>query len=86
MTLEEELEKTLSYFEPMSLEMIYIDFSNEFLTANHSYTIEDLELALKSLEAQKKIKRSKKEKQIFWIKLYPKKSILKRILALLKLY
>lgn len=79
--LELELLKTLSFFEPMSSEFIFIDLDNNFLQQNPEYTLEDLESALSSLLKQKKIKKIKSNGHYQWIKLYPKKSFLKRFIS-----
>lgn len=80
--LKKELLMTLSYLEPMSLEMIFIDFSSQFLAANPSLTTEDLLNELKLLEKAKLIKRSSSEGQNFWIKIYPKRPWYKRLLLI----
>lgn len=71
--LRDELLKTLSYFEPMSLELIYLDLSKEFTLLNNEVTVEDLLKELISLEKEKKIHSTIREKQKFWIRVYPRK-------------
>jgi len=78
--LENELLKTLSFFEPMSLDLIYLDLDRSFVEENPNLTIDDLELSLKSLINQKKVKKIKIDKSNLYIRNYPKKSLLHRFL------
>jgi len=73
--LSNELLKTLSYFEPMSIEYIYLDLSKEFTLLNPELNVEDLLKCLTQLEKEKKIKSFRKEKQKYWQRVYPKKSL-----------
>lgn len=79
--LEQQLLSTLSYFEPMTLEFIYLDMDKNFLEQNPNYSIDDLQLALKNLTRQKKIKAIQTEGQLTWVKIYPKKSLFKRLFS-----
>jgi hypothetical protein len=79
MKLKLELQHTLSFLEPMSLEMIYLDISSEYLLTNKEDTIEDLERVLGELVREKKVKLITQEKHRYWIKIYPKKSIVRKI-------
>ena len=79
MSLYDELQKTLSFLEPMSLEMIFLDMDKEFLNLNPSLTTEDLLKELKKLEKQKKVKKSKIEGQFYWIRIYPKRPWYKKL-------
>jgi len=79
MSLKEQLEVTLSYFEPMSLEMIYIDLESDFLNQNRELTIQDLKDVLSKLEKEKRVKVIIEKKHKFWIKKYPQKNLWRRI-------
>lgn len=82
--LEEKLLETLSFFSPMTLEQIYLDFDEDFLLENHTYNFEDLMCSLKKLEKNKKIKSIGEGKEKTWIRVYPKKSFLSKLLGFLK--
>ncbi len=84
--LEYELLKTLSFMEKMSLEMIYLDLSSEFLAGHTDLTMEDLNHALEQLRKKKLIVKIKENKEIKWIKKYPQKNILLKALARLREY
>ena len=71
--LQEEILKTLSYLEPMSIEFILLDMDKEFLMANPTFTTEDLSKELDFLKKNKKIKSTKANEQVYWIKIYPKR-------------
>jgi hypothetical protein len=83
MILKDELEQTLSFFEPMNKEMIYLDLNNDYVKGNNSITIEQVDLALAELKKEKKVKTIKKEGHLYWIRIYPKKSILQKIKRLI---
>ncbi len=77
--LEQELLKTLSFYEPMSMELIYLDLDKDFLLANSELTLDDLDSVLKSLVRLKLVKRYKGDNdQILWQRIFPKKSLLRR--------
>ena len=78
--LENELLKTLSFFEPMSLDLIYLDLDRNFVEENPNLNIDDLELSLKTLINQKKVKMIKIDKSNLYIRNFPKKSLLQRFL------
>ena len=84
MNLREKLLETLSFLEPMSLEKIYLDFDEDFLFENHKLTSEDLENELSLLVKQRKVKLIKEAKASYWIKVFPTKPLLTRMLEYLK--
>ncbi|PIK15408.1 hypothetical protein [Halobacteriovorax sp. JY17] len=84
MSLEEKVLETLSFFNAMTLEQIYLDFDEDFLLEHKKYTYDDLMECLRNLEDQKKIKSSGVEKSKTWIRIYPKKSLLSKLLGFLK--
>ena len=66
--LREQLLMTLSFLEPMSIEMIFIDLDQEFTLDNPDISMDKVLKELKALEIDKKLKRFKKDGQQFWIK------------------
>ena len=85
--LKQELLKTISLFEPMSLEKIYLDLDKDFLLVNHHYSMEDLLNCLLELSKEKKIRTLKSEDQNEWIKIFPKrKNILLRLLKRINIF
>ena len=76
---EEELLRTLSHFEAMSMEFIFLDFDQDFLVANPDFTLDELKDCLLRLEKKKLIKKMNHDGQEAWIKTYPKKSIWKKL-------
>ena len=76
---EEELLRTLSHFEPMSMEFIFLDFDQDFLIANPEFTLEELKNCLQNLEKKNLIKKITQNQQEAWIKTYPKKSFWKKL-------
>ena len=79
MPLYEELQRTLSFLEPMSLEMIFLDLDKNFLESNPNLTTEDLLKELKRLEKDKKVKKSLIDGQYFWVRVYPKRPWYKKL-------
>ncbi len=73
--LRDEVLKTLSFFEPMSLEKIFLDFNKEFLLSYPSFCVEDLAAILRDLKKSKLIKESKEDGQSLWIRQYPNKGL-----------
>lgn len=65
--------ETLSFLEPMTKEMIILDFdSNELKNLGH-FDINSLETKLNKLIKQDKVKKITKEKEIYYLKLMPKR-------------
>ena len=78
--LEDEILKTLSFIEPMSLEMIFLDFDKQFLLLNNELSYDDLLSSLKKLVKLKKIQLAPSdESQKYWIKVFPKRKWYKRL-------
>ena len=75
----EEVLKTLSFFEHMTMEMILIDMNQDFLLARPSITTKHLHKELFELKKQGRITATNKNKQFLWIRIYPKKAWYKRI-------
>lgn len=80
--LKNQLLMTLSFYEPMTMEFIYLDLDQDFLIDNPNLTVEDLKNELVILEKEKKIKKLKDPES--WIRLHPKKSLFKRLKSLFK--
>lgn len=72
--LSDELLKCLSFYEPMNLEKIYLDLDQDFLMENPELTTNDLLQELQLLERAKKLKKTKRDGQFYWQRLYPKRS------------
>jgi len=70
----------------MSFELVLLDIPDERIAQIPDFCRADLEEALKLLEKKKKIKLSMdiQTKEKFWIKLFPKKSILSRVISLIR--
>lgn len=83
--LERHLLECLSFYEPMRLDHIFLDLDQSFLEENSELTMEDLKAVLKSLEKTKRIKKIKGGNDEMWIRIYPKKSLIRKIRSLLKL-
>lgn len=82
--LQQELLKTLSFLEPMSLEFIFLDFDKDFLTEHPDLTTDDLLQELEYLTKKKLVSMRKHEGQRFWIKNYPKKPWYKKIRSIFR--
>ncbi len=70
--IQDELLRTLSFFEPMTLEFIYLDLDDSFLENYPNIHIQNLSDNLKVLEEKKLIKTQLKDEQKYWIKIYQK--------------
>ncbi|MBT4792645.1 MAG: hypothetical protein HON90_13815 [Halobacteriovoraceae bacterium] len=75
----DEILKTLSFFEPMSLEFIFLDLDPNFVKENNKITYDDLLNVLTELESQKRIIIIQDNSQKKWIKLFPKKPWYKKL-------
>lgn len=71
--IEEQLLLTLSHFEQMTLDKIFIDLDKNFVKDNPDLSMEDVLKSLKNLEKQKKVRCYKKKGHKQWIKLFPKR-------------
>ena len=83
--VEELVLETLSFYEPMSFELILLDMPRERILDIPNFNREDLEKALSSLKESKKIKELSlnSKNEICWIKVFPKKGLIKRIYSFL---
>lgn len=81
--IEDLILEVLSFYEPMSLELILLDMPKERIAEIENFNREDLEKTLKLLKKKKRIKKTSKrsEKEDFWIKIFPKKGVLHRFLS-----
>ena len=73
--------ETLSFFEPMSKEMIILDFNEDRLKQLDDFDLNQLEERLEKLIKQKQLKRLKKDKEVLYQKIMPKKSWWKRLFS-----
>lgn len=78
MYLEKELLRTLSFYEPMSLEHIFLDLDKSYLDVNENLTTEDLLKSLEKLVKKTLIKVVEQDDQKMWIRVAPKESLFKR--------
>lgn len=65
--------ETLSFFDPLTKEQIYLQFDPEMVNILSHLTREDLDKALIDLKKRKKIKEVRVDKDAGWIKIYPKR-------------
>ena len=79
--LENEILRTLSFMEPMSLEYIFLDLDKDFLQHHNHLNTQDLLNTLERLKKTKKIKQITDGEQKKWIKVFPKKPWYKRLLG-----
>lgn len=77
--LEELVLVTLSFFEPMTLSQIILDFDNEKLKDFPDFDKEQLQEIITILEKKKLIQRVLIDKEAGWLRMQPKKSWLKRL-------
>ena len=75
--------ETLSFFEPMSLDKIILDFDKEKIEKMKDFTSDELESILKHLEKKGKVKKINLEKGVQYIKVQKRASKLKRIFSFL---
>lgn len=79
--LEEQLLLTLSHFESMTLDKIFIDLDLKFVEENPNISMEELLSALDSLTEKKLISMKEIQGHKEWIKNFPKrKSLWRRLL------
>ena len=79
--LDHEILRTLSFFDEMGLDQIFLELNPIFIEDNHELTYEDLLNCLERLEKGKMIKSKTVEKHKTWLKAYPNKNKLKRFLT-----
>ena len=75
--------ETLSFFEPMSLDKIILDFDKSVIEKMPDFTSDELEKILKYLEKKGKVKKIHLEKSVQYIKVQKRVSKLKRIFSFL---
>jgi hypothetical protein len=79
--LSHELLQTLSFFDEMGLDQIFLELNPIFIKDNHELTYADLLNSLERLEKDKMIRSKTVEKHKTWVKVYPNKNKLKRFLT-----
>ena len=57
--LSTEILRTLSFYDEMSLEMIFLDIDSDFVQLNQEFKTQDLLEELKKLESNKRVKKIK---------------------------
>ncbi len=65
--------ETLSFYEPMTLEKMILDFHEEKLKELNHFNKEGLDLLLKSLVKEKLLREVKVDGQKMWIKIFKRK-------------
>jgi UDP-glucose 6-dehydrogenase len=70
--------ETLSFFEPMTKEMVILDIDKDRVQALSDFSIEELEKRLENLVKQKLVKREKKSGDVFFLKQMKKRPWWKR--------
>ena len=77
--IEELVLMTLSFFEPMTLSHIILDFDNDLLLNYPDLDKDQLLQIITTLEKKKCIKQVKIDKEIGWIRVHPKRSWWKKL-------
>ena len=76
--------ETLSFFEPMTKEKLLLDFDMDKLINAKDFTVSDLENGLDKLVKARFVSKSKKNNEVYYQRIYPKKSVIDKIWRLLK--
>ncbi len=71
--IEIHLLETLSFFDPMSLEQIILDFDESILINFPDFTKNELAMLLQDLESKKQVEVTIIDKEKQWIKSYKKR-------------
>jgi hypothetical protein len=79
--LEELVLGTTSFFEPMTLSKIILDFDDKKLLNFPDFDKEQLIQIIKYLEKKKKLKKVTIDKEVGWVKVQPKRSWLKKLFS-----
>ena len=80
--LRDELLSTLSFFEEMNLEKIFLDIDQEYVQNNPELTVNHLREVLEILKTEGLVKERNSKEESLWIKVYPKKkNFFRRFLA-----
>lgn len=82
--LEQELMRTLSFYQPMSKEQIYLELDDQFLSKHKNLNSDDLDISLKRLTKRKIIRKIKEKEQTKWIRNYKQKLTFQRLLISIK--
>ncbi len=76
--------ETLSFFSPMTQEELLLGFDRATVEAHPELTMELLQQELLLLVKEGKLKKTKKGRDIAFVRLYPKRSWLRQILSFLR--
>ncbi len=71
--LQEMLLETLSFFSPMSAQMIILDFDREKIDSMRELTLEDLEKSLSIMVKKGLVRRTKSGEDIAWQRVFLKR-------------
>jgi hypothetical protein len=77
--IEELVLGTTSFFEPMTLSQIILDFDDKKLSNFPDFDKEQLIQIIKYLEKKKILKKVTIDKEVGWIKIQPKRSWLQKL-------
>jgi hypothetical protein len=78
-TIEELVLGTLSFYEPLTLSQLILDFDSSSLHDFPDFSREDLENVIKKLLKKKLIKEIVIGKEVGWMRIHPQKSWFKRL-------
>ena len=79
MSIEEIIQETLSFYDPLSVTQIIMQTDMEKLKTHPNFTKENLIELLKQLEKKKLIKKGKSKDGDTWLRVMPKRSLWQRL-------
>lgn len=71
--IENHILETLSFFDPMSIEQIILDFDEKILMKNPDFTKKELFVVLDDMRKRKILKVTKQKGEKYWLKCYKKR-------------
>ena len=72
-SIESHILETLSFFDPMSLEQIILDFDESVVIQHPNFTKVELSQLLAELKKRRVVKVIKQEGETLWVKCYKKR-------------
>lgn len=79
--LERLILENLSFYEPMSIEKLLLDFDQEVIEGHRELTIDDLKNELLRLEKRKKVVKELIEGREYYKKVFPKRGLKRKLLS-----
>ena len=79
--IEEIILEAMSFYEPMAKDKIILDLDDYKITEVNEFSLEEFEEVFIRLLKEKRIKEIKKGDQITYLRVFPKRSFFKKILA-----